>query len=97
MSVLVFEEGTGAFSLGRKIYGRAKNLDQGPGLLRLVEHASKLVYAQPFQLSEPDLFTPIGINCRLCPRQSCSQRAHQPVHLELPIDEHRRGETRFES
>ena len=62
-----------------------------------VEHAPKIVYAQPFQTREPDLFTPIGINCRLCPRQSCAQRAHQPVHLELPIDEHRRGETRFES
>jgi hypothetical protein len=62
-----------------------------------IEHASKLIYAQPFQLGDPDLFTPIGINCRLCPRQSCSQRAHQPMHLELPIDENRRGETRFES
>lgn len=62
-----------------------------------IEHAGKLVYAQPFQLADPDLFTPIGINCRLCPRQHCSQRAHQPIVLDLPIDEHRRGETRFES
>jgi len=62
-----------------------------------IEHAQKIVYAQPFQIGDPDLSTPIGINCRLCPRQHCSQRAHQPVHLELPIDEHRRGETRFES
>jgi len=62
-----------------------------------VEHAAKLVYTQPFQTADPGLFTPIGINCRLCPRQSCAQRAHQPAHLELPIDEHRRGETRFES
>ncbi|HSF95163.1 MAG TPA: short-chain fatty acyl-CoA regulator family protein [Thermohalobaculum sp.] len=62
-----------------------------------IEHASKLAYAQPFQIGDPDLLTPIGINCRLCPRQHCAQRAHQPVHLELPIDEHRRGETRFES
>ncbi len=62
-----------------------------------VEHAAKLVYAQPFRTADPALFTPIGINCRLCPRQSCSQRAHQPAHLELPIDEYRRGETGFES
>ena len=62
-----------------------------------IEHAGRIVYAQPFQLGDPDLFTPIGINCRLCPRQHCSQRAHQPIVLELPIDEHRRGETRFES
>lgn len=62
-----------------------------------IEHAGKTVYAAGFQLGDPELVTPIGINCRLCPRQHCAQRAHQPVHLELPIDEHRRGETRFES
>ena len=62
-----------------------------------IEHAAKIVYARPFQIGDPELLTPIGINCRLCPRQHCAQRAHQPVHLELPIDEHRRGETRFES
>ncbi|MEM6945320.1 MAG: short-chain fatty acyl-CoA regulator family protein, partial [Pseudomonadota bacterium] len=61
------------------------------------EHADRLVYAQRFQLGDPGLLTPIGINCRLCPRQHCSQRAHQPVHLDLPIDVNRRGETRFES
>ncbi|MEM6548850.1 MAG: short-chain fatty acyl-CoA regulator family protein [Pseudomonadota bacterium] len=62
-----------------------------------IEHAPKLTYAEPFQLGDAGLFTPTGINCRLCPRLNCAQRAHQPVHLELPIDEHRRGETRFES
>ncbi len=62
-----------------------------------IEHASELVYAGQFQLSDPDIFTPIGINCRLCPRHACPQRAHQPIHLDLPIDEHRRGQTRFES
>ncbi|MEO0819654.1 MAG: short-chain fatty acyl-CoA regulator family protein [Pseudomonadota bacterium] len=62
-----------------------------------LEHADEIAYAQRFRLDEPGLMTPIGINCRLCPRQHCAQRAHQPVHLELPIDVHRRGETRFES
>lgn len=62
-----------------------------------IEHAGALVYAEPFQLGAPDIFTPIGINCRLCPRQACAQRAQQPLHLDLPIDENRRGQTRFES
>ncbi|MEM8759886.1 MAG: short-chain fatty acyl-CoA regulator family protein [Pseudomonadota bacterium] len=61
------------------------------------EHADRLVYAAAFRLGDPGLVTPIGINCRLCPRQHCSQRAHQPVHLDLPMDVDRRGETRFES
>ncbi len=62
-----------------------------------IEHASELVYAGQYQLNDPELFTPIGINCRLCSRHACSQRAHQPVHLDLPINENRRGQTRFES
>ncbi len=62
-----------------------------------IEHAGQLVYAGQYQLADPALFTPIGINCRLCPRHACSQRAHQPIHLDLPIDENRRGQTRFES
>jgi predicted transcriptional regulator/transcriptional regulator with XRE-family HTH domain len=62
-----------------------------------IEHAHEVVYAVPFQLSDPDLVTPIGINCRLCPRQHCAQRAHQPLHLQFPIDSRRRGPTRFES
>ncbi|AXS41907.1 short-chain fatty acyl-CoA regulator family protein [Breoghania sp. L-A4] len=62
-----------------------------------IEFAPRLVYGAQFQFDDPDLFTPIGINCRLCPRHNCSQRAHQPMHLELPIDERRRGQTRFES
>lgn len=62
-----------------------------------IEHAPAIAYADPFQLDDAQSFTPIGINCQLCPRQHCAQRAQQPLHLELPIDERRRGETRFES
>lgn len=62
-----------------------------------INNASKLIYASLYQLTDPHLTTPIGINCRQCPRQHCAQRAHQPIHLDLPIDENRRGSTRFES
>lgn len=65
-----------------------------------IAHAPRLAYAAGLDLTRDDaaaMATPIGINCRLCPRQQCAHRAHQPVHLDLPIDEHRRGGTRFES
>jgi len=64
-----------------------------------VEHADKMIYAAHAPAFDPagDSATPIGINCRLCPRQHCTQRAQQPIHLDLPIDENRRGRTRFES
>lgn len=62
-----------------------------------LEHASDLVYAAGLRLGDRDLATPIGINCRLCPRQHCAQRAQQPIHFDLTIDVRRRGQTRFES
>lgn len=61
------------------------------------QFASKIVYASAFNMKEKDLFSPIGINCHLCQRQSCSQRAHQPFFIDLPIDPSRRGNTRYES
>lgn len=54
-------------------------------------------YASAFNLGSDHLFSPIGINCHLCPRQACSQRAHQPLFVELPISPDRRGNTRYES
>lgn len=60
-------------------------------------YAGKLGYASSFNLDERLRFSQIGINCHLCPRQACSQRAHQPVFMELPLDTARRGNTRYES
>ena len=54
-------------------------------------------YADAFNLESGGLFSPIGINCHLCPRQNCAQRAHQPLFVELPISTDRRGNTRYES
>ncbi len=54
-------------------------------------------YARSFNLASEDMFSQIGINCHLCPRQACSQRAHQPLFVDLPISPDRRGNTRYES
>ena len=62
-----------------------------------LKHAHRLGYAAPFNIEDDALFSPIGINCHLCPRQACSQRAPQPLFTELPIDTKRRGNTRYES
>ncbi|MEO1495149.1 MAG: short-chain fatty acyl-CoA regulator family protein [Pseudomonadota bacterium] len=62
-----------------------------------LRHAERIAYADPFNTEDDGLFSPIGINCHLCPRQACSQRAHQPLFVELPIDTARRGNTRYES
>ena len=62
-----------------------------------LQHAHRIGYAAQFNVDDGQLFSPIGINCHLCPRQACSQRAHQPLFIELPINTNRRGNTRYES
>ena len=60
-------------------------------------YAHKIGYAAQLNLEREEHIGKIGINCHLCPRQACSQRAHQPVHVDLPINTNRRGNTRYES
>lgn len=62
-----------------------------------LQYAEKLGYASEYNSADERRFSQIGINCHLCPRQACSQRAHQPVFMELPLDTTRRGNTRYES
>ena len=58
------------------------------------EQAGAIGYADALPAS-PDRPTPIGINCRICPRMDCDQRAHQAAILAEPVDETRRGATRY--
>ncbi len=60
-----------------------------------IEHAAEIGYAEAFTLTRARM-TPIGINCRICPRANCDQRAHQAAILTQPVDEKRRGTTRFD-
>ncbi|MGY9048238.1 MAG: short-chain fatty acyl-CoA regulator family protein, partial [Rhodobacterales bacterium] len=60
-------------------------------------HADRIGYARPYNMDGPGLYSQIGINCHICPRQACAQRAHQPLHMNLPLDTSRRGRTRYES
>jgi predicted transcriptional regulator/DNA-binding XRE family transcriptional regulator len=62
-----------------------------------LQYAKKLGYAAGFNVDDERMFSRIGINCHVCPRQACSQRAHQPLFMELPLDTNRRGKTRYES
>lgn len=62
-----------------------------------LQYADRIGYASSINLSETNPFSKIGINCHLCQRQACAQRAHQPLFLDLPIDPSRRGNTRYES
>jgi predicted transcriptional regulator/DNA-binding XRE family transcriptional regulator len=61
-----------------------------------IEHAGEIGYAEDFRVTGARM-TPIGINCRICPRANCDQRAHNAVIRSRPVDERRRGTTRYES
>ena len=60
-----------------------------------VEHAPSIGYAEAFSIGGTPV-TPIGINCRICPRANCDQRAHHAAILTQPVDERRRGATRYD-
>lgn len=61
-----------------------------------VEHGGSICYAEDMRIDAMEM-TPIGINCRVCPRAGCDQRAHHAVALAEPVDERRRGATRYSS
>ncbi|MEM0937662.1 MAG: short-chain fatty acyl-CoA regulator family protein [Pseudomonadota bacterium] len=61
-----------------------------------LEHLSDIGYAETLNAT-PTNVVPIGINCRVCPRSRCEQRAHQALIVSHPLDERRRGATRYDT
>lgn len=61
-----------------------------------IGYAPEIGYAEGFSMADARM-TEIGINCRICPRSHCDQRAHHAAILTRPVDEHRRGVTRYDS
>ena len=59
-----------------------------------IEHLEAIGYAEEFQQSNPKNIE-VGINCRICPRANCDQRAHNAMILNEPVDIRRRGPTRY--
>lgn len=51
-----------------------------------VEHAANFIYADGMQLHDEAAAAPIGITCRLCPRQGCDQRAFPPTDRPIRVD-----------
>lgn len=68
-----------------------------PGQQRVValgcplSYGARLVYGTGLDLERPAGVVPIGINCRLCERADCSQRAFPPPGRCLIVDENQQG------
>jgi predicted transcriptional regulator/DNA-binding XRE family transcriptional regulator len=89
-------DGTAYFSIARTVTKSSGGFRSPPQQFAIalgcdVQHASQLVYADGIDLANTDAATPIGVNCRLCPRLDCSQRAFPPLNHRLLIDENLRG------
>jgi XRE family transcriptional regulator, fatty acid utilization regulator len=52
-----------------------------------ISQASRLVYADSYDLDALKSVTQIGLTCRLCERVGCSQRAFPPMSRDLIVDE----------
>ncbi|AWK88726.1 helix-turn-helix domain-containing protein [Azospirillum thermophilum] len=54
-------------------------------------HAPELVYAAGIDITNTEAAVPIGVNCRLCERMDCQQRAFPPIGSELSVNENHRS------
>lgn len=98
--VVQMEDGTRYFSIARTVSRAGSGIgvpgDQyAVGLGCEISHARKLVYSAGYDLDEESAATPIGVNCRLCERMDCSQRAFPPLKRRMQVEEHVRGLSPF--
>lgn len=61
-----------------------------------ISHARDLVYSDGLDLTNPALFEPIGVSCRICPRPTCHQRSVPPVDRVIRIAQDRPGPLPYE-
>jgi predicted transcriptional regulator/transcriptional regulator with XRE-family HTH domain len=53
-------------------------------------HADEFIYADGLNLASDDAVAKIGASCRICPRDSCDQRAFPPSDKAIDVDPARR-------
>ena len=99
--IIQMEDATRYFSIARTVSRGGSGIgvpgDQFVvGLGCEITHAKRLVYSAGYDLDDASGATPIGVNCRLCERPDCSQRAFPPLMRRLHIEEHVRGISPFD-
>ncbi len=57
-------------------------------------YAAELVYADGLDLRAATV-APLGVNCRICPRAACPERAYPPLDRDIVLDPDRRGVVPF--
>ncbi len=98
--VISMEDGTRYFSIARTVSRAGSGIgvpgDQYVvGLGCEISHARNFAYSVGHDLDNEHAATPLGVNCRLCERLDCSQRAFPPLKRRLHVEEHVRGVSAF--
>ncbi len=90
------------FSVSRTVgrAGAGSGRSDSDGLMAIglgfdIQHAGRVVYAAGAAAANAAAVTPIGINCRLCERPDCAERALPRISRKLIVDEHRRDVSPF--
>ena len=61
------------------------------GLGCALQYGRDMIYADGLNLDDPQIVTPIGVSCRTCSRNDCTDRAMPALAQRLQIDENKRG------
>jgi len=93
--VIQMPDGATYFSIARTVTrpgagAQAPDQLMAIGLGCEISHARRIAYADAYDLESQAAVTPIGVNCRLCLREDCNQRAFPPMNRPLFVSEHRR-------
>lgn len=54
-------------------------------------YANELVYSAGIDIASEEAAVPIGVNCRICERTDCQQRAFPPIGSKLSVNENHRS------
>ena len=94
--IIALPDGSRFFSIARTV-GRPSSEPGRPEHLRSIglgceiSYADRLVYSDGCKLDDAAAVTEIGVNCFLCERVDCHERAFPPLSRRITVDENTRG------
>ena len=97
--IIQMPDATTYFSIARTVTRTGGSHGRGAQKLAIglgcdIAYAPRLIYAQNIDISRHTP-APIGVNCHLCERENCRQRAYAPLNRKLSFDERARGMSIF--
>lgn len=98
--IVEMEDGANYFTISRAVAGMGAGYHMPEQQLAIgigckIDYARQLVYADGLDLADRSTVTSIGVNCRLCLRSECNQRANPPLNRRVAVAENYRGVTPF--